>query len=78
MRQGITPENSKYAEMSNLPLGLQMRLTQDPKAMGAFALLPRAQQRAAIDYIQDAASAQEAMSRISSTIQQLHDTQTNY
>lgn len=65
-------------EGPDLPLGLGMKLAQDPAAMDAFSNMTNAQRGAMIDYIQGSTTGNEAKARIAGAIRQLRNGQTTF
>ena len=58
-----------------LPVGLGMRLAQEPRAMQAFASMTNAQKEAMIAYIQSGTTGDEAKARLHQAVSQLRDGQ---
>jgi len=65
-------------EGPDLPLGLGMRLAQDPNAMECFGRIDTAQKGELIAYIQGAQTGEEAQERMSDVIHRLHEYRTLY
>ena len=55
----------------DLPLGMGMRLMQDPQAREAFGRLTRAKQTDLIDYVQGGSTGDEAKTRMEEAIDRL-------
>ncbi|MDR0292564.1 MAG: hypothetical protein LBH95_00220 [Oscillospiraceae bacterium] len=57
----------------DLPLGLGMRLAQEPRAMETFGALDEAQRNRVVDYIQAAVTGGDAKDRIETAVCSLRD-----
>ena len=57
---------------SQLPIGLGMRLALDMKAMTNFATLPDEKKRELISYIESSATGEEAKTRVTEVVSNLH------
>ncbi|MCL1807929.1 MAG: YdeI/OmpD-associated family protein [Oscillospiraceae bacterium] len=60
-------------EGPDLPLGLGMRLAQEPKAMASFGTLSILQKTQVIEYIQAASTGDDAERRIDTAVSSLRD-----
>jgi hypothetical protein len=62
----------------DLPLGLGMRLAQEPDAMDAYASMPQPRRDRIVDYIQSCVSGDDARSRIDTVISGLKNGRTDF
>lgn len=62
----------------DLPLGLGMKLAQDPQAMTAFGGMTNTQKTSLISYLQSCETGEEAESRMSDTVERLHNNQISF
>ena len=60
-------------EGPDLPLGLGMRLAQDPRAMDTFGTLSEGQKAQVIGYIQGGATGDDALQRLETAVNSLRD-----
>ena len=60
-------------EGPDLPLGLGMRLAQDPQAMDTFSNMNNEQKTALISYLQRSNTGEEALDRMASAVKLLHN-----
>ncbi|MCL2055992.1 MAG: hypothetical protein FWH02_02090 [Oscillospiraceae bacterium] len=65
-------------EEPDLPLGLGMRLAQDPKAMDTFSNMTNEQKSALISYLQRSGTGDEALSRMADAVNLLHNNQVTF
>ncbi len=79
-------ENSSFIGMgknpnknvSDIPLGLGMALSQDVDALSFFGSLAPAQKNGVIQYVQSGQSGQEAKERITNAVSQLKQHKTDF
>lgn len=57
----------------DLPLGLGMRLAQEPKAMDVFGAMDEGQKARVVQYVQAATTGNEAKERIETAVTSLRD-----
>lgn len=69
---GINPDGP------DIPLGLGMRLAQNPKAMNTFGHMTKDQKAAMIHYIQSVNTGEESKARILEAIQNLSENNTSF
>ena len=62
----------------DLPLGLGMRLAQDPKALTAFGAMSNTQKESLVRYVQGGRTGADAQERMAGAVQRLHDNQTQF
>jgi len=62
----------------DLPLGLGMRLAQDPQAMEHYGNMTNEQKHALISYLQRAYTGDEALNRMNSAVKLLHYNHTDF
>ena len=67
----MASNKNTQAEGIDLPLGLGMGFSANPKAAEHFYALPRAEQAATIAYIQSATSGKDAKAKVKSAISNL-------
>lgn len=72
-------ENSPFIGMGNnpdgpdLPIGLSMKLAQEPQAVTHYGRLTQAEQESVIRYIQNSATGEDAESRIDEVVRCLKE-----
>lgn len=57
----------------DVPMGMGMRLMQDPQAREAFGRLTRAKQTDLIGYVQGGSTGDEARQRLEDAVDRLHE-----
>lgn len=58
-------------DATDMPLGLGIRIAQDPRATEAFAMLPEESKKRLILYVEDAATGDEALERVRNAVSAL-------
>lgn len=75
MRKSTFIGMGKNPDGPDLPLGLGMRLAQDPKAFDSFAKMTNEEKSTLINNIQGAATGDDAKRRMADAVTMLHDRQ---
>ncbi|MCL2031232.1 MAG: YdeI/OmpD-associated family protein [Oscillospiraceae bacterium] len=63
--------HSNHPEREDIPLGLGMRLAQDPQASKRFWRLTPGERAQTVAYVQGGATGEEAQERIAETVEKL-------
>lgn len=69
---GINPDGP------DIPLGLGMRLAQNPKAMNTFGHMSKEQKAAMIHHLQAVTTGEESKARITEAIEKLSENNTSF